>query len=203
MLTRAEVQRHRLRDVSSTNACPWPGQDPVYRAYHDDEWGRPVHDDRWLFEKLVLEGFQSGLSWLTILRKRPAFRDVFAEFDPATVAGFGVPDVERLMADPRIVRNRRKIESAVANATTVLGLAEEHGSFAEFVWGFAPEWHRRPAAMADIPPHTPESAAMAEALKKAGARFVGPTTVYAFMQAMGVVNDHLVGCPAGDAIDAA
>lgn len=189
--------------MSSTEACPWPGADPDYRAYHDDEWGRPVRDDGRLFEKLVLEGFQSGLSWLTILRKRQAFREVFAGFDPAAVAAFGAEDVERLMADQRIVRNRRKIEAAIANAAAVLAIAEEHGSFADFLWGFEPASHRRPVTMADVPPHSPESAALAKALKKGGARFVGPTTVYALMQAMGMVNDHLVGCPAGDAIGAA
>lgn len=189
--------------MNSTEACPWPGADPDYRAYHDDEWGRPVRDDGRLFEKLVLEGFQSGLSWLTILRKRQAFREVFAGFDPAAVAMFGAEDVERLMGDHRIVRNRRKIEAAIANAAAVLAIAEEHGSFADFLWGFAPEGHRRPVTMADVPPHSPESAALAKALRKGGARFVGPTTVYALMQAMGMVNDHLVGCPAGDAIDTA
>lgn len=202
MLTRAEVERHRLRDVGSTAACPWPGTDPDYRAYHDDEWGRPVRTDDRLFEKLVLEGFQSGLSWLTILRKRQAFREAFAGFDPAAVADFGPQDVERLMGDRRIVRNRRKIEAAISNAATVLTIAEEHGSFADFVWQFAPEGHRRPVSMADVPPHSSESAALTKALKQAGARFVGPTTVYALMQATGMVNDHLIGCPAGDAIDA-
>lgn len=203
VLTRAEMIGGTPQSLPPAveGACPWPGTDHAYRAYHDDEWGRPVHDDRRLFEKLVLEGFQSGLSWLTILRKRPAFREVFAEFDPAIVAEFGPDRVEALMSDARIVRNRRKIEAAIANAGVVLHLAEEHGSFADFVWQFAPERHARPATMDDVPAHTAESAALAKALKGQGARFVGPTTVYAFMQAMGVVNDHLVGCPAGDAID--
>ncbi|WP_432558973.1 DNA-3-methyladenine glycosylase I [Granulicoccus sp. GXG6511] len=184
----------------SSPACPWPGAHPDYRAYHDDEWGRPVRDDQRLFEKLVLEGFQSGLSWLTILRKRPAFRAAFMGFDPARVAVFGDDDLARLMSDAGIVRNRRKIEAAIANARTVLTLADAHGSFADFVWRFAPDQHTRPATMADVPPHSAESTALAKELKEAGARFVGPTTVYAFMQAMGLVNDHLVGCPAGDAI---
>lgn len=189
--------------MPETDVCPWPGTDPAYRAYHDDEWGRQVTDDHRLFEKLVLEGFQSGLSWLTILRKRESFREVFAGFDPAVVATFGPEDVARLMTDQRIVRNRLKVESAITNAATVLRIAEEHGSFADFVWQFAPDRQVRPSTMAEVPPHTPESAALAKALKKAGARFVGPTTVYAFMQAMGMVNDHLVGCPAGDDIAAA
>ena len=188
--------------VGDDRSCPWPGTDPDYRAYHDDEWGRPVGDDQRLFEKLVLEGFQAGLSWLTILRKRAAFREAFAGFDPAVVAEFDAADVKRLMADARIVRNRRKIEAAITNAGVVLGLAQEHGSFATFVWGFAPAQHERPLSMDHAPAHSPESAAVAKALKAAGARFVGPTTVYAFMQAMGLVNDHLIGCPTGDLLAA-
>lgn len=186
----------------STASCPWPGPHEDYRAYHDDEWGRPVHNDQRLFEKLVLEGFQSGLSWLTILRKRPAFREVFRQFDPVAVASFGESRIEALLADKRIIRHRGKIEAAVANASVVLTLAERHGSFDTFVWGFAPEAHQRPASMPDVPASTPEAAALAKALKAEGARFVGPTTAYAFMQAMGLVNDHLAGCPIGEEIAA-
>ncbi|HHV20564.1 MAG TPA: DNA-3-methyladenine glycosylase I [Propionibacterium sp.] len=200
-MTRAEVERRTLGGVPNPSGCPWPGTDPDYRAYHDDEWGRPVRDDHKLFEKLVLEGFQAGLSWLTILRKRSAFREAFAGFDPEAVARFGPADVERLMANAGIVRNRRKIEAAITNAGVVVALADQHDSFADFVWAYAPERHPRPREMSDVPPHSPESAELAKALKGAGARFVGPTTVYAFMQAMGVVNDHLIGCPAGDAIE--
>lgn len=184
----------------TVGACPWPGSDPVYRAYHDTEWGIAVHDDRELFEKLALEGFQSGLSWLTVLRKRPAFRDVFAGFVPDTVAGFDTSDVERLLTDARIIRNRAKIEATITNAKVVLAITDELGSFDHFVWGFAPESHRRPRHLGEVPATTPDAVALAKALKKRGARFVGPTTAYAFMQAMGLVNDHLIGCPAGDAL---
>lgn len=179
-------------------ACPWPGSDPAYRAYHDEEWGKPVHDDQRLFEKLSLEGFQAGLSWLTVLRKRPAFREVFAHFDPEAVAAFGPADVERLLTDTRIIRNRGKIEATITNARLVLAIADEVGSFDAFVWGFAPEHHQRPRHPDEVPATTPEATALAKALKKRGARFTGPTTAYAFMQAMGLVNDHLIGCPAGD-----
>lgn len=185
---------------TTAGRCPWPGTDPGYLAYHDDEWGRPVHDDRRLYEKLCLEGFQSGLSWLTILRKRPAFRDGFAGFDPHKVATFTDADVERLLADAGIVRHRGKIEAGITNARVVLELAERHGTFDAFVWGFAPGRHPRPATMDAIQPVTPESTALSKALKKAGAKFVGPTTAYAFMQSMGLVNDHLAGCPTGDEI---
>ncbi|MDO5683536.1 MAG: DNA-3-methyladenine glycosylase I, partial [Propionibacteriaceae bacterium] len=188
-MSSADVNPSAAPPPEGAAACPWPGSDPAYRAYHDQEWGRPVHDDQRLFEKLVLEGFQAGLSWLTILRKREAFREVFAGFDPRLVAEFGAEDVERLMGDERIVRNRRKIEAAIANAQSVLALAEEHGTFSAFVREFAPVQHTRPTTMDDVPAHTAESKELARALKRAGARFVGPTTIYAFMQAMGVVND--------------
>ena len=181
--------------------CWWAGDDVQYVAYHDDEWGRPVHDDVRLYEKLCLEGFQSGLSWLTILRKREAFRTAFAGFDPSVVAGFGEDDVARLLDDAAIVRHRGKIEAAIANARVVLDLAAAHGSLDAFVWSFAPDPPPpRPRRIADVPATTPESTALAKALKAAGARFVGPTTAYAFMQSMGLVDDHLVGCVAGDAI---
>ena len=160
-----------------------------YIAYHDDEWGRPVHDDRALFEKLSLEAFQSGLSWLTILRKREAFRAAFAGFEIERVAAFGDDDVARLMADAGIVRNRAKIEATIANARAAAGLP-----LAELLWSFAPEPRPRPRTPADIPAATPESTALAKELKKRGFRFVGPTTAYAMMQACGLVDDHLEGC---------
>jgi DNA-3-methyladenine glycosylase I len=178
--------------------CAWPGADPLYVRYHDEEWGRPVADDRRLFEKLCLEGFQSGLSWLTILRKRENFRAAFAGFDFAQIAGFGPADIERCLADAGIVRHRAKIESVVNNAHRALQLAEEAGSLAAFVWRFEPEPSGRPerfdrAALVAMA-KTAESTALSKELRKRGWSFVGPTTVYAFMQAMGLVNDHLEGC---------
>jgi len=176
--------------------CWWPGADPTYLAYHDREWGRPVADDRRLFEKLCLEGFQSGLSWLTILRKRDNFRAAFAGFDLAAVAQFGPADIARCLADAGIVRHRGKIESVINNARRALELVEEAGSLAAFVWRFEPAPESRPARMdrAAVVPKTPESIALSKALRQRGWSFVGPTTVYAFMQAMGMVNDHLEGC---------
>ena len=174
--------------------CWWAGNDPAYVAYHDTEWGRPVTDSRALFEKLCLEGFQAGLSWLTILRKRERFREVFAGFDPHTIAAFGPKDVERLAADRGIVRNRAKIEATITNARAMLELE----SLSELVWSFAPGPRPAPKTPADIPAQTPESAALSKELKRHGFRFVGPTTCYAFMQAMGLVNDHLADCPARD-----
>jgi DNA-3-methyladenine glycosylase I len=172
--------------------CRWAGSAPEYLGYHDREWGRPVHDQARLFEKLCLEGFQTGLSWLTILRKRAAFRRAFAGFDPAAVAAFGDADVARLLADPGIVRNRRKVEATIANARAVLAL--EGTSLDELVWSAAPATHPVPASLADLPATTPESIALARELKRRGFRQVGPTTVYALMQACGVVDDHLAGC---------
>jgi DNA-3-methyladenine glycosylase I len=172
--------------------CRWAGSAPEYLDYHDREWGRPVHDQARLFEKLCLEGFQTGLSWLTILRKRAAFRRAFAGFDPAAVAAFGDADVARLLADPGIVRNRRKVEATIANARAVLAL--EGTSLDELVWSAAPATHPVPASLADLPATTPESIALARELKRRGFRQVGPTTVYALMQACGVVDDHLAGC---------
>jgi DNA-3-methyladenine glycosylase I len=164
-------------------------------AYHDEEWGRPVTDERGLFERLCLEAFQSGLSWSTILAKRAAFRAAFAGFDPDAVAAFGEADVERLLADAGIVRNRAKIEAAIANARAVVALRETAQPFAELVWSFAPSPGRAPRA-GEIPAVTAESTALAKALRAAGFRFVGPTTAYAAMQACGLVNDHVAGCPA-------
>jgi DNA-3-methyladenine glycosylase I len=169
--------------------CWWGSSSPEYIAYHDEEWGRPVRDDRALFEKLCLEAFQSGLSWITILRKRENFRAAFAGFEIERVAAFGEDDVARLMADPGIVRNRAKIEAAIANARAAAGL-----DFTELLWSFAPEPRPRPRTAADIPAVTPESTAMAKELKRRGFRFVGPTTAYALMQACGLVDDHIDGC---------
>jgi DNA-3-methyladenine glycosylase I len=170
--------------------CWWCGDDPLYVAYHDEEWGRPVHDDRLLFEKLCLEGFQAGLSWITILRKRERFREVFAGFDPGVVARYGDDDVARLLNDAGIIRHRGKIEATIANARAMEGV----NSLAGLVWSYAPAPRPAPRAPADIPAATPESAALSKELKRRGFRFVGPTTVYAFMQAMGLVDDHLEHC---------
>jgi DNA-3-methyladenine glycosylase I len=169
--------------------CWWGASTPEYVRYHDEEWGRPVHDDRVLFERLCLEAFQSGLSWLTILRKREAFRAAFAGFEIERVAAFGDDDVARLMADAGIVRNRAKIEAAIANARAAAGLP-----LGELLWSFAPPPRARPRTPADIPAVTAESTAMAKELKRRGFRFVGPTTAYALMQACGLVDDHLEGC---------
>ena len=182
--------------MDGTVRCWWATSDPMYVAYHDDEWGRPVADDVRLFEKLALEGFQSGLSWLTILRKREHFRRAFRGFVPERVARFGARDVARLLGDAGIVRHRGKIEAAIHNASAVRAVQREHGSFAAYIWGFAPtpravRAHRTPAT---VPATTEVSTALAKDLRRRGFRFVGPTTVYAFMQAMGLVNDHLVGC---------
>jgi DNA-3-methyladenine glycosylase I len=166
-------------------------------AYHDDEWGVPVHDDRRFFEFLVLEGAQAGLSWSTVLRKRERYREVFAGFDPARVARFGARDVGRLLADPGIIRNRLKVEGAVRNAKAFLALQDEHGSFDAWVWRFvggAPIVNRRRATR-DLPATTPESDALSRDLAKRGFTFVGSTICYAFMQATGLVNDHAVHCP--------
>jgi DNA-3-methyladenine glycosylase I len=177
--------------------CAWGTAPPEYAAYHDAEWGRPLVDDVRIYEKLCLEGFQSGLSWLTILRKRDAFRRAFAGFDPSRVARFGTRDVERLLADAGIVRHRGKIEAAIANAAATLAVQGDEGSLAALVWSFAPRGRRRaPRRLADIPASTPESAALSKELRRRGFRFVGPTTAYAAMQSLGLVNDHLVGCAA-------
>jgi DNA-3-methyladenine glycosylase I len=176
--------------------CWWCGADPLYVAYHDDEWGVPTTDDRALFEKLCLEGFQAGLSWLTILRKRGSFRRAFVGFDPEQVARFGPQDVERLLTDAGIVRNRAKIEATIANAGAYLDLVAVEGSFSAYVWSFAPPQPTPPRTMTEVRATSPEATAMARDLKRRGWRFVGPTTAYAFQQAMGLVDDHLVGCHA-------
>jgi DNA-3-methyladenine glycosylase I len=183
--------------VTDLVRCEWaPPDDALYLAYHDEEWGMPSRDDRHLFELLVLEGAQAGLSWATILRKREGYRAAFAGFDAETVAEFGRRDVERLLDDSGIVRNRAKIESAVGNARAALAVAEERGTLAEYLWSFVGgepiqnEWR----ALSDIPAETAQSRAMSKDLKRRGFRFVGPTICYAFMQAAGLVNDHIVSC---------
>ncbi|HEY2004854.1 MAG TPA: DNA-3-methyladenine glycosylase I [Solirubrobacteraceae bacterium] len=178
--------------------CWWADSAPEYRAYHDDEWGFPVADDTRLFEKLTLEGFQAGLSWLTILRKRPAFRAAFADFDYERVARFDEEDVTRLLGDAGIIRHRGKIEAAINNASRALELVEAEGSLASYVWRFEPEPRTGGLDREQLAARTtsPEATALAKDLKRRGWRFVGPTTVYAFMQAMGLVNDHLDGCAA-------
>jgi DNA-3-methyladenine glycosylase I len=168
--------------------------DPLYVTYHDEEWGRPVTDERGLLERLCLEGFQSGLSWLTILRKRENFRSAFEGFEPERVARFGQRDVKRLLGDAGIVRHRGKIEAAIANARGTLVLREQGTPLHELVWSHRPERHRPPRGNGDWKATTPESTALSKALKRSGFRFVGPTTVYAAMQACGVVNDHLADC---------
>jgi DNA-3-methyladenine glycosylase I len=178
--------------------CWWPGEDPLYVRYHDEEWGRPVVDDHRLFEKVCLEGFQAGLSWITILRKRENFRKAFAQFDPGRVARFTARDVQRLLADEGIVRHRSKIESTINNAARALDLIEERGSLAAYFWSWEPAQAERPTrvtreALVKMPT-TPQSTALSKDLKKRGWTFVGPTTIYAFMQAMGLVNDHLHDC---------
>jgi DNA-3-methyladenine glycosylase I len=176
--------------------CLWADRDPLYTRYHDDEWGVPLHNDRRLFEFLVLEGAQAGLSWITILRKRPTYRAAFARFDPRAVARFGARDVRRLLADEGIVRNRLKIDAAIANARAFLAVQDEHGSFDRYIWSFTDgrpivnRWKR----MADVPAETDASRAMSKDLRRRGFKFVGPTICYAFMQAVGMVNDHVTTC---------
>ena len=172
--------------------CAWVGDDLEYARYHDEEWGVPLHGDRALFEKMSLEGFQAGLSWITILRKRPRFREVFAGFAPEVVAAFGEDDIARLMTDAGIIRNRAKIEATISNARLVLDL--EPGELDAFMWSFAPASHRRPAMFAEVPATTPASDALSKALRRRGFRFVGPTTMYALMQSAGMVDDHVDGC---------
>ncbi|CAL9458930.1 DNA-3-methyladenine glycosylase 1 [Streptomyces sp. enrichment culture] len=176
--------------------CPWALSTADYVTYHDEEWGRPVHGDDALFERLSLEAFQSGLSWITILRRRPGFRAAFAEFKIDAVAEFTGEDRERLLADPGIIRNRAKIDATLANARVLAGWAP--GELDELIWSHAPDPAGRPVprTLADVPPVTPESTALAKALKKRGLRFVGPTTAYALMQACGLVDDHLADCVA-------
>ena len=182
--------------------CPWAASAPEYVSYHDDEWGRPVRDDRGLYERLCLEAFQSGLSWLTILRKRDAFRRAFAGFEIERVAKFGQRDVDRLLGDADIVRNRAKIEATIANARAAAELRADGDSVTELIWSFAPRGPRgAPSSLADVPAQTEESGALARELKARGFRFVGPTTAYALMQACGLVNDHLSGCSVREPVE--
>ncbi|MCE1234825.1 MAG: DNA-3-methyladenine glycosylase I [Hyphomicrobiales bacterium] len=186
--------------------CWWPGGDELYRRYHDEEWGRPVADDRRLFEKICLEGFQSGLSWITILRKRENFRRAFAGFDAEAIVRFDDEDVARLLADPGIVRHRGKIEAVLTNARRFLDLRDREGSFAAFVWRHEPDAARRPARLTKAAvcelSKSRESEALSKELRRRGWAFVGPTTCYAFMQSMGVVNDHLDGCALRPVVEA-
>jgi len=189
-----------LRCDDGVERCFWCVGDPLYRSYHDREWGFPVTDDQRLFEKIALEGFQAGLSWLTILRKRENFRRAFRGFAPERVARMGARDVARLLRDPGIVRHRAKVEAAIHNAKQTLRVIDAHGSLARFVWRFEPSARERPrrltrAAVLKLT-ETPTSRALSKELRAAGFRFIGPTTAYAFMQAMGLVNDHLEGCAA-------
>jgi DNA-3-methyladenine glycosylase I len=177
--------------------CPWATRDPEYRRYHDEEWGTPLHGDGRLFEKVCLEGFQAGLSWITILRRRPGFREAFADFDAAVLAQWGEPDVERLLQDSRIIRNRAKIEATLTNARVLLKLQREEGDDAldRLIWSFAPAAREtRPESLEQVPAVTAESTALSTELRRRGFRFVGPTTVYALMQSAGLVDDHVAGC---------
>lgn len=180
-----------LRGDDGRLRCAWAGSAPEYLAYHDEEWGTPLRGDRELFERMSLEAFQSGLAWITILRKRAAFREAFCGFDPSRVATFDGRDVARLLADARIVRNRAKIEATIANARAVLALEEP---LSDLLWSFAPDSRPRPTGPGEVPATTRESTAMAKELKRRGFRFVGPTTAYALMQATGMVDDHLESC---------
>jgi DNA-3-methyladenine glycosylase I len=177
--------------VPGISRCPWGESTPDYISYHDTEWGVELHGTDALYERMSLEAFQSGLSWITILRKRPAFRAAFGDFDPALVAKFGPADVERLMADAGIVRNRMKIDAAIHNARVI---TEQDVDLDELLWSFAPADHVRPATIADVPAITAESKAMARELKRRGFKFLGPTTCYALMQATGMVDDHIATC---------
>jgi DNA-3-methyladenine glycosylase I len=185
--------------------CEWAGSDPLMQAYHDLEWGVPLHDDRQLFELLTLEGAQAGLSWSTILRRRNGYRVAFAEFDIPTVAAFAHRDIERILSDANVVRNRQKVASTVANAQRILDIQRERDSFAAFLWSFVPNGQpivNNPKALGELPAQTVESVTLSKALKKRGFGFVGPTICYAFMQAAGLVNDHVVGCTAKARLEA-
>ena len=198
VLARLDAPDGLMRGEDGLLRCRWHGGDPVYRAYHDEEWGRPSGDDDRLFEKLCLEGFQAGLSWITILRKREAFRELFQGFAIDRVAAMTDEDVERLVTDPRIIRHRGKIVSAIDNAKATGAIQAKHGSLAAFLWAHEPPPTERPetvtAAYIRENPITPASTRLSKALKAAGFSFVGPTTVYAFLQSMGFVNDHVEGC---------
>lgn len=184
-----------MADEHASGRCDWCGADPVYVAYHDEEWGVPEYDSRALWEKLVLDGFQAGLAWITILRKRDAFREAFEGFDPEVIASWGETEVERLLGNPGIVRHRGKIEATIGNARAWIAMEEKEG-FDQFIWDYVngTPLVNRFESMADVPPSTDMSAKMSKDLKKAGFKFCGPTIVYAWLEATGVVNDHLVGC---------
>jgi DNA-3-methyladenine glycosylase I len=194
-----------VRHADGITRCWWPGDDLLYLRYHDEEWGTPVIDDRRLFEKICLEGFQAGLSWLTILRKRPQFRKAFADFDIDRVARFGARDTARLLNDQGIVRHRGKVESTINNARRAAALRDEFGSLAAYFWRWEPDARSRPRRLTRNAlmrlARTPQSIALSKDLKGRGWTFVGPTTVYAFMQAMGLVNDHLEGCASRIAVE--
>lgn len=184
-----------VADETGVARCAWSAGDAEYRRYHDEEWGVPLHGDRPLFEKLTLEGFQAGLSWITILRRRPTFRRAFADFDIDVVAELVPDDVERLMLDPGIIRNRAKIEATISNARLTRELVrDDPGALDRMLWSFAPDRRVRPADAAEVPAVTAESTAMSSALRGLGYRFVGPTTLYALMQSSGMVDDHIEGC---------
>lgn len=179
-----------------TVRCAWAGEDPLYRAYHDEEWGVPLRDDTRLFELLVLEGAQAGLSWYTVLKKRPAYRAAFAGFDPRRVAAFGAAEIDAMLGNAGLIRHRGKLEAAVGNARAVLELQAAHGSFSDWLWGFVDGRPLQNAwrSLAEVPAQTPASQALSRELMRRGCRFVGPTIAYAFMQAAGLVNDHTVDC---------
>jgi DNA-3-methyladenine glycosylase I len=182
--------------TATPQRCPWTGDDPLYIDYHDQEWGVPLHDDRHLFEMLILEGAQAGLSWITILRKRESYRRAFADWNAEKIARFGEKDVERLMSDEGIVRNRLKVRAAIGNAKAFLKVRDEFGSFDRYIWQFVDgsTLRKRRRTMREVPAHTTESDAMSLDLKKCGFNFVGTTICYSFMQAVGMVNDHLASC---------
>jgi DNA-3-methyladenine glycosylase I len=184
-----------MENAEKSKRCPWCGSDPLYQAYHDQEWGRPERDPQRLFQLLILESFQAGLSWITILRKRDHFRTAFQGFDPAVIARWGEPEVLRLLQDPGIVRHRGKIEGTIRGALAFLRIEAREG-FAPFLWSFTggEPLVNRPRTLAEVPAQTPQSQAMSKALKREGFNFVGPTITYAFMQAAGMVNDHLATC---------
>lgn len=186
----------RLHD-DGLHRCPWPGEDPLYMAYHDTEWGVPEYDDRALFEKLILDGFQAGLSWITILRKRETFREAFDGFEPETIARYKPARVEKLLRNPGIIRHHGKIEATIGNARAYLDMMEKGEGFSDFLWSFTdgvPQQNKW-KSIAQVPAETPMSISMSKELKKRGFKFCGPTIVYAFAQAVGIVNDHLVTCP--------
>ena len=189
------TNKQTVRATDNKKRCGWCLSDPIYIQYHDTEWGRPVKDDAKLYEKLCLEGFQAGLSWLTILRKREEFRVAFKGFDPNVVARFKANDINRLMNNEGIVRNRLKIEAAIANAKATLEVQDELGSLSKLIWSFAPTKPKKaPRTLADVPATSPESVALSKELLRRGFKFVGPTTIYASMQSLGLVNDHIATC---------